>query len=62
MKVKKLIKELKEYNKEAEVTVIVHCKDYGFSIVYGGSEGIAKENCDLVSLYVDELCTGEQCN
>lgn len=62
MKNKELIKKLKEYNENAEVKVVAHCKPFPFSISYGSSEGVTKKNCDSISLYVDELCTSENSN
>lgn len=62
MKVKELISQLLDYNMEADVNVIAHCKAFDFSIVFGGSEGVEKHNTDMVSFYVDELCTKEDQN
>jgi hypothetical protein len=59
MKVKELIKKLLDYNMEAEVKVIAHCKKYDYSITFGDSEGDEKHNTKDVSFYVDELCTNE---
>ena len=59
MKVKELIKKLLDYNMEAEVKVIAHCKEYDYSITIGGGEGVKKHNAKEVSFYVDELCTNE---
>ena len=56
MTVKELIKKLLDYNMEAEVKVIAHCKKYDYSITIGGAEGIEKHNTKEVSFYVDELC------
>lgn len=38
---------------------VAHNKSEEFSICYGGSEGITKENCESVSFYVDNLCQNE---
>ena len=62
MKLKDLIKELQEYNPEAETNVVAHCKAYEFSLSSGGSDGSNKSNCEDVSFYVDELCTNENVN
>lgn len=62
MKNKELIKKLKEYNEDAEVKVVAHCKSFPFSLSYGSSEGVTKKNCDSISFYVDELCTSENSN
>lgn len=59
MKNKDLIKELENFNPEAEVGVIAHCKSFPFSLSWGSSEGVTKETCDSISMYVDELCTNE---
>jgi hypothetical protein len=60
MKVKELIEKLKQYNPEAETEVVAHCQVYEYSLTYDGPEGIAKENCENVHFYVDELCTNEK--
>ncbi len=69
MKVKDLIKQLFDYNLDADISVVAHCREEDFSsdlliffIAYGDSEGVTKENCDTVSLYVDRLCTNEKSN
>jgi hypothetical protein len=54
MKVKNLIKQLEQYNQEADVFVNSNFKDIGFTIAYGG-EGVEKENCETVSIYPDNL-------
>ena len=59
MTVKELIKKLLDYNMEAEVKVIAHCKQYDYSITIGGAEGVEKHNTKEVSFYVDELCGNE---
>lgn len=46
----------------AEISVVAHCKQEEFTLSYGSSEGVTKENCDTVSIYVDRLCTNEQAN
>ena len=55
MKVKDLIKSLKEYNPEADVHVVVESKPMDFEICYGSSEGCTKENAEDVSLFVVEM-------
>lgn len=57
MKVKELINKLLDYNMEAEINVVAHCKSFDYSIVFGNSEGVQKKNAEIVSLYIDELCT-----
>ena len=60
MKVKEIVGKLKEYNQEAEISVIAHCQKYNFTLSYGDSEGVTKDNCNTVSLYVDKLCNNER--
>ena len=60
MTVKELIKKLLDYNMEAEVKVIAHCKKYDYSIAIGGAEGAEKHDTKEVFFYVDELCSNEQ--
>jgi hypothetical protein len=55
MKVKNLIKQFEQYNQEADVFVNSNFKDIGFTIAYGGGEGVEKENCETVSIYPDNL-------
>jgi hypothetical protein len=62
MKLKELIRELQEYNQEAEVDVVAHCRSYPFTLASGGSDGSDESNCESVSFYVDELCTNETQN
>jgi len=59
MKVKDLIQTLNEYNLEAEISVIANCKEYPFTLSFGGSEGVTKNTTSSVHLYVDELCINE---
>lgn len=62
MKVKDLITKLLDYNLDAEISVVAHCRQEEFTIASGGAEGQTKMNCDTVSLYVDRLCTNEKSN
>lgn len=55
MKVREVIKELMDYNMDADVSVIAHNKEYKFSFSYGSSEDVQKHNADTVSFYVDDL-------
>ena len=55
MKVKNLIKQFEQYNQEADVFVNSNFKDIGFTIAYGGGDGVEKENCETVSIYPDNL-------
>ena len=57
-----LIKKLLEYNRNAEVNAIAHCKLYNFEITIGGAEGVEKHNAETVSFYINELCNNEQGN
>ena len=59
MTVAVLIEKLKEFNSEADVSVIALNRDHYFTLTWGGCEGATKENCDTVSLYVDSLNQGE---
>jgi hypothetical protein len=59
MIVKELIKELLEYNMNADVFVSVNSKDEKFTLAYGGSEGCNKTNCENVSLYIDSSINNE---
>ena len=59
MKVKDVIIALQQYNPDANISVIAHCRKYDFTLSFGGDEGGTKENCDSVSFYVDELCEDE---
>ena len=56
-----LIDKLMDFNMDAEVEVIAHCKAYEFSISHDGGEGCTKTDATCVSFYVDELCTNENC-
>lgn len=71
MKVKELIKELKKFNKDAEINIIAHCKKEDFSFAWSnesGSESYSpirdikneKLAADQVDLYVDALCSNER--
>ncbi len=55
MKVIEVIDKLKEYNLNAKIGVIAHNKFYDFSFCFGSSDGVTKENCEEVCLYVDKL-------
>lgn len=43
MKVKELITKLLEYNMDAEISVVAHCKNEKFTLSYGSSEGVTKK-------------------
>lgn len=58
--VRNLIKMLLDYNLDAYVSVIAHCRKFEFSLTNSNGEGCTKENCKEVSFYVDELCNNEK--
>ena len=60
MKLHELLDKLGDYSLQAEVAVIVHNKSEKFTLTYGDSEGVLKEDCERVSFYVDRLCQNEQ--
>ena len=60
--VKSLIIELLNYNMNAKVGIISNNTEYDFSLTFGSSEGVVKENCDTVSFYVDKTCSNEKEN
>lgn len=61
MKNKELIKNLLDYNMEAEVIVVTdNGKPCSFSLAYGSKEGVTKKDCEDISIYIDGLCTSEQ--
>ena len=56
MKVRDLIKELLDFNPDADVSVRLHSgQRVGFSLAFGAThgEGITKEETSTVSIYVD---------
>jgi hypothetical protein len=59
MKVSELVEQLGNYNPDADVDVIAMNKRQDFSLTYGDCEGATKENCAVVSFYVDELNQSE---
>lgn len=59
MRIKDLIEKLNEYNQDAEISVIAHCKEFPFTLSFGGAEGETKISTTSVHFYVDELCTNE---
>lgn len=62
MKVKELIEKLSEYNPEAEVKAVAHNYCHEFSISYGSSDGITKNNCDMVGFYINKLNSSDADN
>ena len=52
MTVKDMIYKLSEYNLEAEFNVVIDGFVRPFEICFGGSEGVAKTNCEDVDLMV----------
>ena len=63
MKVIELIGLLKEYNPEAAVDVVANNHSHDFSLCYGNFERdyekCEKNNCQVVSIYVDKLNRSE---
>ena len=55
MKVKDLIEQLKYYNQDADVFLNSNYKHIGFTLAFGGDDGVEKENCETVSIYPDDL-------
>jgi uncharacterized protein YbdZ (MbtH family) len=57
MKVSKLVAELKQFNPDAEVLVVVHNKEEQFSIAFSGAfDGAGKSHKDSkCHIYVDDL-------
>lgn len=55
MKVKDVIRELQNYNQEAEMSVIVNFKKYNFGLSFGSNEGVTRETANDVNFYVNEL-------
>lgn len=60
MKVKDLIKELLEFNQEAEISVVSHNCPESFTLTWGWREGSTKKSCTCVGLYVDRICNEER--
>lgn len=54
MKLKELIKNLSEYNPEADVEIVVGSSSRPYSILYGTSEGCTPKSCDTVVIYVED--------
>lgn len=52
MKVRELIKDLLDYNPDAEVSVVVSSRPYWFDIAFGCVEGCTKRTATSVSLEV----------
>lgn len=59
MKVKELIKELKNFNPNIETHVVAHNRNYKYSISWACGDGGTKKDADSVSLYVDDLCSND---
>jgi hypothetical protein len=61
MKVKDLIEQLKYYNQDADVFLNSNYKHIGFTLAFGGGDGVEKKNCETVSIYPDNLgCESSQ--
>ena len=59
MKIRDLLEELRQYNQEAEVSVVVRNRQEKFSIAYGYAEGVTKGTCATVNFCVDRLNSNE---
>jgi hypothetical protein len=59
MKVKELVIKLSKYNQDAEFNIIVFNRVEEFTITFSGKDGCNKNNCNEVSLYLDDLCGQE---
>ncbi len=60
MKVKELIKELEQYNPDAEMETIADNRKQRFSLTFGGGDGATKMNCESVSIYLDDMNSSER--
>jgi len=56
MKVKELIVKLLDYNLDASIEVIVDYHPKDFKILFGGTDGGKKKDCDIVSFCTDKDC------
>lgn len=59
MKVKELIEKLEQYNPDADMDAVANNKGWPFSLAYGDKEGCTKENCETVSIWVDDTNQSE---
>ena len=61
MNVLELIEELKEFNPKATVNINAYNKEFPFTLVWGSTdgEGVKKDTCTSMNLYVDDLCQNE---
>ncbi len=66
MKNRELIKKLLEFNMDAEVNVIAHCKEYPFTLSWSGdgTDSIMdnKKITKDVNFYIDDLCNNDNTN
>jgi hypothetical protein len=53
MTVKQIRKKLEDYNEDAEFVVVVRNNPVEFEICFGNSEGVTKQNCESVCIYVE---------
>ena len=58
MKVKELIDELKNYNMDAKVQVVVDNYPVDFDLTYGGADGVTKKSASEIS-FMTEGCQSE---
>jgi len=61
MTVKELIPELQRFNQDAEVSVVVNCREESFSLSWSSpdSKEDTRKITKSVHFYVDRLCTNE---
>ncbi|MDC7248637.1 MAG: hypothetical protein PQJ49_01805 [Sphaerochaetaceae bacterium] len=52
--VQDLIDELVKYNPDAKVKVITNHQPHNFELTFGSSEGVTKETCEVVGIYVEQ--------
>lgn len=62
MTVSELIEKLKKYRQDAPIDVVAHCRSYPFSVSFWSSDGCTPATADVVSIYIDDLCTFEAAN
>lgn len=56
MTVNELIEKLNNYNKKADVNIVVNGHPLPFEICYGASEGCTPEDCNSVDIMVETEC------
>lgn len=53
--VQDLIDNLSQYNPTAKIVAVVNHTPQPFELTYGSSEGVTKETCETVGIYVEQL-------